>query len=1006
MKVWFFAGLSACKRLLAHPSRVWIFLAVVLLGVFFVAHGSPALAKAADETKTLGPIDFTFLWLASVAIHIAQIIGQLVLAAISVIVTILQYNNFVDSPVIGMGWSVVRDTVNLGFVIILVVIALGTLLGIDKFKWQQQVPKLLGFAILVNFSRTICGIAIDLSQVVTLAFVTSIRDIAGGNFIEMFGLREIMQFDQNVLKKQIEDSASPGITPFDNFAASFVAVFMMAAVLVILGYLIAIFAFRIVLLWILVVTAPLAWLFHGGALGGGVGSIFGGVDSNDWFNQFKCALLIGPVLTFFLWLSLAVAGTGSLAASEGFFVANESTNVSGNLNAIMDTSRLVSFVLSFAILLAGIDQTTKLCGGSKLGGMLKDAQGWTHRIAKMPAGLGVAAGGYVASKTYRGGAAATSWLGRNTVGRAATAAKGAVAGGAEKYGTTRLPFAGAAAAAATRAKAGRMAEVETSAEGKREFTSKERADFLNRGMPTGVAGKNRYMREMRKAMQDGDTLKALGPEGLQKLMKQKYGLGDATVQQEFESVFGKDDKALKEMKTKMPSMFGEGAIKDIKEADEVVKLEGSEFENQAVRDQVAKLMSGKFEKRKKIDPATGKVMKNDEGKDVEEEFELTVEEAITKGKLGGNRTREAWKKGAEKIAEKSTADALLAQKAKDVELGALREDNFTPEVGARLLSQRDRAAARELGRQQRLKGKLEGEDLSKLKAAGLGLKTKKERDTFQANLAATLSTAGIAGAVGKAYNIKEDGAFEGATEDQRTENEGSFSDALKANPDLYRDLDYSSADRRDTRVAAASISKEAKDLLMEDYTSAMQSGDEQEVAKTVGRMKTLVEAADAEYKSLRDEAAKFDGSTNPANKRTADTLKKKADDINNRINTLKIAYESNQTRDAYQRTQREMTAAAAPRTPAAPSAPAASRVRVNAGQSPEAQQKLADVLQRKVDQMKRTRDQIADRAAKASLSTERVELERELQKLSEQIDRQQKTLDAQRSKPPSPPPTV
>jgi len=44
------------------------------------------------------------------------------------------------------------------------------------------------FALLVNFSRTIAGIFIDISQLIMLTFVNGFAQAAGGNFVEALGI--------------------------------------------------------------------------------------------------------------------------------------------------------------------------------------------------------------------------------------------------------------------------------------------------------------------------------------------------------------------------------------------------------------------------------------------------------------------------------------------------------------------------------------------------------------------------------------------------------------------------------------------------------------------------------------------------------------------------------------------------------------------------------------------------------------------------------------------------
>ena len=137
------------------------------------------------------------------------------------------------------------------FVIILIGIAFGTIFGHSKFQWQQQVPKLLIFAILINFSKTICGLIIDFGQVIMLTFANAIRDIAAGNFIQLLGLGDILSISTKtaVLGDLTKDQSSQGPQAFDWLAAGVMAVFMMLIVTSTMLALLVILVYRIVMLW-------------------------------------------------------------------------------------------------------------------------------------------------------------------------------------------------------------------------------------------------------------------------------------------------------------------------------------------------------------------------------------------------------------------------------------------------------------------------------------------------------------------------------------------------------------------------------------------------------------------------------------------------------------------------------------------------------------------------------------------------------------------------------------
>lgn len=331
---------------------------LILLGVFFATKLVFAVEPLTTEPTIL---DRLMLVLAGYAMGVAGALTQGIIICVDLAIRLMMYNGFVTSPVVGAGWAIVRDAMNMFFVIILIYIAVVTIFGKTKVNWMQAVPKMLIFAILINFSRTLCGIMIDISQVVMMIFANALRNVAAGNFIQMLGLNEIYLLSENstVIQDVAEGNGAP--IAFDWFAAGLLSVFMVVMVLAVVLALVAILAWRIVTLWVLVAIAPLAWFM------GGIAGVFSQAKGYaEWWSRFICATAIGPVLTFFLWLTLAVAGAGSLAARGGFVSTTEqgNLNLSGNMSKIFEVEHLISFVLGMGMLMAGFEAANSVCGAS------------------------------------------------------------------------------------------------------------------------------------------------------------------------------------------------------------------------------------------------------------------------------------------------------------------------------------------------------------------------------------------------------------------------------------------------------------------------------------------------------------------------------------------------------------------------------------------------------------------------------------------------------------------
>ncbi len=430
---------------------------------------------AGDGTVSWG--DKVILFLASLFGYVAQGVVKLISLLIDIVVVpIMKYNNFAYAPVVDQGWKVIRDLVNMFFVVVLLIIAFQTIFSVGRADWKKQVPRLLIMAVVINFSRTIAGLLIDFGQVVMLTFVNAIADVAGGNFIKLFGLDGIFSWSDAAVYGRVGSGAGSG--PFDLFVAAFLTMILTFVILATMLMLAALLAFRIVILWCLIIVSPLTF-FLGGAKG-----VVGPAESYyaDWWKRFTSAVSLGPILTFFVWLSLAAASGGNLATEQGFQPQTDAaTGTDANTGSILtkafDAPHMTSLIIAIALLFAGFEvsqQTASSMGGraaALASSGIKGIPGLARGLGKLSlpfaavggtaaavgGAAGVAAVGYGTGVALVGGAAGVAYGKRRGFGKETYLKKKEEAGefirdkGKAFAGTAigRLPiFAGAAQATA------------------------------------------------------------------------------------------------------------------------------------------------------------------------------------------------------------------------------------------------------------------------------------------------------------------------------------------------------------------------------------------------------------------------------------------------------------------------------------------------------------------------------------------------------------------------------
>ena len=216
---------------------------------------------------------------------------------------------------------------------------------------------------------------------------------------------------------------------------------------------------------------------------------------------------IGPVLTFFLWLTLAVSASSNMAASS--LVSNSSdfgfANTSGSLLKIFEVPRMLSFVLGIAMIYAGFEAAQSVCGG--VGGFisaaLSKAKGAPKQLAAFGARLGAKGARKVGKGARKGFGLATTAAGgwaENKRGLNLLTKKGradtlrSIAAGAGDSALGRIVNR-AASSRADKLEAARRDKIAKAGEVYKDASKRTTVDQLERFAPTRASdrsGKSRY----------------------------------------------------------------------------------------------------------------------------------------------------------------------------------------------------------------------------------------------------------------------------------------------------------------------------------------------------------------------------------------------------------------------------------------------------------------------------------------------------------------------------------
>ena len=285
---------------------------------------NPTTPPAGASTET--SIANVMAW---ILFYIATFFSWLVSLLIKALVEVANYNHFLDQQVVINGWAIVRDVANNFFIVILLVIAVGTILRIPNYN-RQLLPKLLVMAALINFSKMFTGILIDFSQIITLWFAVALKGVAEDGNIILFalGLDKLYRIDVSGISWT---ENVPGLTPGTAIRTLFFALILSVVAVVVVAIIMIILIYRIVMLWFLVILSPLAFLL----------TTFpkGQQYAGQWWGELSKYLVVGPVMLFFLYLSF-FSGSVNVASPSGAETTRSMTSQEGTVSRAVGLSEL------------------------------------------------------------------------------------------------------------------------------------------------------------------------------------------------------------------------------------------------------------------------------------------------------------------------------------------------------------------------------------------------------------------------------------------------------------------------------------------------------------------------------------------------------------------------------------------------------------------------------------------------------------------------------------------
>lgn len=289
-----------------------------------------------------------------------------------------------ENIIVSTGWGFVRNLANVVLIFGLVIIALSIIVGYQETRAKKTLVNFILIAALINFTPVICGLIIDLAQMIMDLL------LKGGVPPTFF----------NLLSQKISNFNGADLATL--FVLTIFAIF--ASVIYLLFALL--FLVRIVMLWVLVILSPIAF-------------------ASKVLPESKYFLKIFPRICtwdgwwddFLQWCFLGIPAAGAIFLSNlvMFHIASDSSQIinppSGNvLNGTFGL--LFAYLIPFIVLIVGFFTTLDSGGpmGAKIKGMANKT--WAATGGAVAGAVAGAATGYARE---RAGAFGT-WTREGVVG--------------------------------------------------------------------------------------------------------------------------------------------------------------------------------------------------------------------------------------------------------------------------------------------------------------------------------------------------------------------------------------------------------------------------------------------------------------------------------------------------------------------------------------------------------------------------------------------------------------
>ena len=213
--------------------------------------------------------------------------------------------------IIEVGWTAIRDMINLMFIFLVLYVALNTIVGNADYGIKKMLSKIIIAAIFINFSLFFTQAMIDVSNIFALTFYTKITQVQGTNITNInSGISAVISHAIG-LEWIFKNTQGAGDINGVGLNATAIFTFAIGSTIFVIITLFVLFAGTIALitraitLIFLMILSPVAFI-------GGVVPQLKGV-SGDWWKRLTQNLIFAPVYMAFIYLVVYMTSKNNTA---------------------------------------------------------------------------------------------------------------------------------------------------------------------------------------------------------------------------------------------------------------------------------------------------------------------------------------------------------------------------------------------------------------------------------------------------------------------------------------------------------------------------------------------------------------------------------------------------------------------------------------------------------------------------------------------------------------------